>query len=186
MLSYKFYPNPQNFTPSGMVWMVTFSKSDINCEQPLKEDYFRTKTLQTKSSPKIQLICLSFGYTFVGRKKNFYSADSIDRSESSLLIQFYFLSFLKIIFCTFFQKIIQCLRLLFVHSIHFLPLPFFYQKKYPLFCKSYFLPFLSSGFVHFVKLLCSALRLKKKNLWTLFSKYLNYHGGSVTTGLSQM
>ena len=28
MSSYKFYPNPENFTSSRMVWMVTFSKSD--------------------------------------------------------------------------------------------------------------------------------------------------------------
>ena len=28
MFSYKFYPNPENFTPSRMVWMVTFSKSE--------------------------------------------------------------------------------------------------------------------------------------------------------------
>ena len=27
MFSYKFYPKPKNFTPSRMVWMVTFSKS---------------------------------------------------------------------------------------------------------------------------------------------------------------
>ena len=27
MFSYKFYPKPENFTPSWMVWMVTFSKS---------------------------------------------------------------------------------------------------------------------------------------------------------------
>ena len=27
MFSYKFYPNPQNFTLSRMVWMVTFCKS---------------------------------------------------------------------------------------------------------------------------------------------------------------
>ena len=27
MFSYKFYPNPENITPSRMVWMVTFSKS---------------------------------------------------------------------------------------------------------------------------------------------------------------
>ena len=27
MFDYKFYPNSENFTPSRMVWMVTFSKS---------------------------------------------------------------------------------------------------------------------------------------------------------------
>ena len=30
MFSYKFYPNLENFTPSRMVWMVTFSKSAFN------------------------------------------------------------------------------------------------------------------------------------------------------------
>ena len=29
MFGYKFYPNPENFTPSRMVWSVTFSKSDL-------------------------------------------------------------------------------------------------------------------------------------------------------------
>ena len=29
MFSHKFYPNPENFTPSKMVWMVTFCKSVI-------------------------------------------------------------------------------------------------------------------------------------------------------------
>ena len=29
MLSYKFYPNPENCSPSRMVWMVTFSKPDF-------------------------------------------------------------------------------------------------------------------------------------------------------------
>ena len=29
MFGYKFYPNPENFTPSWMVWMVTFCKSAV-------------------------------------------------------------------------------------------------------------------------------------------------------------
>ena len=28
MFSYKVYPKPENFTPSKMVWMVIFFKSD--------------------------------------------------------------------------------------------------------------------------------------------------------------
>ena len=28
MFSNKFYPNPENLTPSRMVWMMTFCKSD--------------------------------------------------------------------------------------------------------------------------------------------------------------
>ena len=31
MFSNKFYPNPENFTPSRMVWMVTFCKSGLEC-----------------------------------------------------------------------------------------------------------------------------------------------------------
>ena len=31
---YKFYPNPVNFTPSRMVWMVTFSKSVLEFQVP--------------------------------------------------------------------------------------------------------------------------------------------------------
>ena len=35
MFGYKIYPNPENFTPSMMVWMVTFSKSALqaNCSR---------------------------------------------------------------------------------------------------------------------------------------------------------
>ena len=35
MFSYKFYPNPENFTPSRMVGMVTFSKSGNTVPQLL-------------------------------------------------------------------------------------------------------------------------------------------------------
>ena len=34
MFSYQFYPNPDNFTPSRMVWMVTFSKSALGLHMP--------------------------------------------------------------------------------------------------------------------------------------------------------
>ena len=35
MFSYKFYPNTKNFTPSPMVWMVTFFKSGNTAPQLL-------------------------------------------------------------------------------------------------------------------------------------------------------
>ena len=36
MFGYKFYPNPENLTPSRMVWMVTFFKSESKTQQSSK------------------------------------------------------------------------------------------------------------------------------------------------------
>ena len=36
MFSYKVHPNPENFTPFMMVWMVTFCKSGWNLAETLQ------------------------------------------------------------------------------------------------------------------------------------------------------
>ena len=41
VFGYKFYPNPENFTPSRMVWMVTFSKSAWTFRYPWDTLEFR-------------------------------------------------------------------------------------------------------------------------------------------------
>ena len=86
MFNYKFYPNPEDCTPSRMVWMVTFCKSASRC---LWRVYILSQPLAAAQMSLLGLILSSFAYLRSAMARFPFNFHSFDWLNSLPKVDFY-------------------------------------------------------------------------------------------------